>query len=211
MIDYLTINETLNMFKKISIKIIENEPLLTQIDLKTGDGDHGTGMKIGFQAVLNMLEQDKSLNSIQEIFKSVGMKLIDTMGGVSGVLFGTLFISGISKIKNNEHLTLEEFQKALNLATDAIMERGGAYLGDKTMIDALMPAVCALKQSCEEGLNFKEATKKAYQAAKDGVDNTKKMLAKKGRAMSFREKSIGYQDAGATSIMLIFSAIYESI
>ena len=206
----LTLPQTIDMFKNISKKIIENEPMLTKTDLQVGDGDHGIGMKTGFKAVLRMLDE-KEQATIQELFKNVGMTLIDSMGGASGVLFGTLFISGISELERDDVLTLCGFQKALNKSIDAIMSRGGAKPGDKTMIDALKPAADELESSYNSGCNFKTAAENAYKAAKAGAVKTKNMQAKKGRARTYREKSVGVPDPGALSVMLIFEAVYENI
>lgn len=210
MTDRLTLAETERMFRTMARTLVEKEPLLTEIDIHTGDGDHGVGMKTGFSAVEQMLLTAGPFSSVKALFQAVGMKLIDSMGGASGVLFGTLFISGISEIKQEDVLTLEDFYRALKKSTEAIMTRGGARPGDKTMIDALVPAVEALGEGVAHGMSFSEAAASAYRAAEKGVEQTKHMVAKRGRAKTFREKTIGYPDAGATSVMLIFEAVAKS-
>lgn len=210
MSDRLTIKETVEMLQNTAEAIVENEPLLTRIDIETGDGDHGTGMKTGFSAVSKMLKREM-FQTVPQLFRAVGLKLLDEMGGASGVLFGTLFISGLSEFKTEDALALRDFAAALTKSTEAIMARGGAAVGDKTMIDSLYPAVTALREAAERGESFEIALGKAAAAAEQGTERTKDMTAKRGRAAAFGEKSKGCYDAGAVSAGLIFKAMNEYI
>ena len=130
--DRLTIKQIVEMLKCVCRVVIENEPLLTEIDIQTGDGDHGTGMKRGFSSVLDML-QSGNFNTVQEIFKTTGATLLDSMGGASGVLFATLFISGIPALGHYDFLTVKDLSDAFNEGAAAISKRGGASAGDKTI------------------------------------------------------------------------------
>ena len=206
----LTISEAVAMLENICANIVQNEPYLTEIDSETGDGDHGVGMKTGFLAVSAMLT-GTNFTSVRTLFRDVGMKLIDSMGGASGVLFGTLFISGLQQIKNDKYLMLGDFANMLVDSMEAIMNRGGARVGDKTMVDALYPAVQAFRNAANQGGNFKYASFKAYIAAKEGMESTRPLMAKKGRASTFNELSVGHLDAGAISVMLIFEAIWKTM
>ena len=198
------------MLTAVCDKIVSNCDYLTQIDLKIGDGDHGEGMTRGFKAVKKALEASE-FDTVNNLFLEVGTGLLDSMGGASGVIFGTLFISGNLGMDDFTALTTDRLSVMLRKGFEAIRERGKAQLGDKTMLDALYPAVCAVERAAADGINICDAIGLAYNGAKAGVEDTKGMEAKKGRARHFRDKSIGYQDAGATSVMLIFEAMAEYI
>ncbi|MFC2281541.1 MAG: DAK2 domain-containing protein, partial [Treponema socranskii subsp. buccale] len=134
------------MFLFTAQKIVDSEPYLTEIDSVIGDGDHGTGMALGFSYVIKELPQ-KKCESAEDVVSSVGLILIDTMGGASGVLFGTMFISGIVDREKHETLDLCGFAQIFRKSLDALKKRGKAKVGDKTMIDAFEPAVCGLEEA----------------------------------------------------------------
>ncbi len=208
--NHVNIDDLKNIFGYVAEKIIENESYLNEIDRKTGDGDHGTGMSLGFREVLREVPQ-MSPTFAEELFVTVGTILIDTMGGASGVLFGTMFISG--NVKRCGHLTmnLEDFATMFRGSLDALKKRGKAQLGDKTMIDALEPAVLGLEESVKQKKCLADGWQEAADRAKQGMNHTKEMKASIGRAKYFGEKTVGIQDAGATSVWLIFSGISEWI
>lgn len=139
----------------ISELIVAAEPRLTEIDTVIGDGDHGTGMKRGFSAVYELLREN-TFSTVPELFYAVGMELLKKMGGASGVLFGSFFISG-SKVRflNDEEISLSEMALMLQSGVDSIMKRGKAQLGDKTLLDALIPAANAFKDSAAQGCSKK--------------------------------------------------------
>jgi len=193
----------------ISEKIIENEDYLTQIDLQTGDGDHGTSMALGFGAVHNMLIQRTDFSAARVLFKETGMTLIDSMGGTSGVIFGTLFISGAVELPDTPELTLTQFTEMLERSLSAIMQRGRAVPGDKTMVDALMPAIKGLHHGINSGMSIPDTFAYAAAQAKNGMESTKTMQAKAGRAKAYRERSVGHEDAGAVSVYIMFQAISD--
>ncbi len=198
------------MMESVAKRVVEAEPYLTEIDLKIGDGDHGTGMKRGFLAVERMLETFYP-RSCEEVFQAVGTCLLDTMGGASGVLFGTVFISGIVKREERDTFSLKDFAEVFFTSLASLKKRGKAKVGDKTMVDALEPAVLALKEGSEEGQNLTEGLEKAAEAAKKGMEYTKTIKARFGRAKYFGEKAIGLQDAGATSVYIIFQAMADFV
>ena len=207
--EMLGVGELRAMMIHVSEKIIENESLLTQIDLQTGDGDHGTCMARGFRAVGELLAGKDFFLCAREIFKEIGMALIDHMGGTSGVVFGTLFISGALGLPDAGGLTLGQFADMLARSLDAIMKRGRAAPGDKTMVDALSPAVESLLESAKNGVDPPLALGRAAEWAQAGVEGTKSMVAKAGRARAYGERSLGHQDAGATSVYIMLSAMSE--
>lgn len=200
--------ECRQMFLAVADKMVNSENMLTEIDQKIGDGDHGTGMALGFRNVINELKKLDQM-SVEEVFKTVGMTLLDTMGGASGVLFGTIFISGISVNEPHFEMDLKGFANMFRKSLDALKKRGKAKLGDKTMVDALEPAVIALEKSAETDMDISKGFEKAALAAKTGMENTKNYKARFGRAKYFGENAIGYQDAGATSVWIIFQEMSD--
>ena len=209
-VDSLNTDQVKQSFLWAAETIVKNEPYLTEIDMKIGDGDHGTGMKLGFQAVLDELPL-RPLDSVESVFQESGRILLDTMGGASGVLFGTMFISGVIRRKPSLEFGLSDFADSFRISLNAIKERGKARVGDKTMVDALEPAVKALEASAGQGLDVAEGFRMAAEAARNGVEYTKEIKARFGRAKYYGDQAIGLQDAGATSVWLIFQAISDWI
>jgi len=206
--DTLSIQQLRDMFLYIAQKVIDSENFLTEIDSKIGDGDHGFGMALGFKAVSKELE-GKSFNTVEEIFQTVGMTLLDTMGGASGVLFGTMFISGVVNQERHENADLSILASVFRRSLEAIKRRGRANVGDKTMVDALEPAVMGLEEGVKNGLSLKKGLQMAAEGAKKGVECTKQYIARFGRAKSYGAKSLGVPDAGATSVWIIFQAMAD--
>lgn len=190
-------------------KIVKAEPLLTELDTIIGDGDHGFGMRTGFSAMTKQLS-DNTYATPYDLLHESGMTLIKVMGGTSGVIFGTLFIGGLSHIENKETLTLADLAAYIDGGTKAIAKRGKVTRGDKTMYDALIEASLALTASAEAGVSIEEGFVKATAAAKQGVENTKAMMSRKGRSKNFRDKTVGHPDTGAVSTSMIFEALSES-
>jgi len=189
-------------------KIRENKPLLTKVDSAIGDGDHGIGMSVGFEKVEENLK-DQEFTTINDIFKTTGMSMVQSMGGASGVIFGTMFLGGVKGLDSKSELDVPALSEIFSASLEAIKQRGKASLGDKTMIDALEPAVNGLKESVTEAATLLEALKKAEENAADGVENSKNYIAKFGRAKSLGERALGNQDAGATSVWIIFKSMRE--
>lgn len=186
--------------------IIENEELLTDADRALGDGDHGLGMKRGMEAVQEKLSRNE-FETVDKVFSTVGMAMMSSMGGASGAIFGTLFRSGAKAIKGAELLTSENLALFLRSAVDEVMARGGTKAGDKTMVDALLPAT--EKAETVIGETLPAALSAVAQAAEEGRDASKAMVAKLGRAKTLGEKSIGFPDAGACSVAIIFRAMAD--
>jgi len=190
--------------------IAEQKDFLTQLDAAIGDADHGANMHRGFQAVLKKSPelQDKDLGTV---FKTVAMTLISTVGGASGALYGTFFLQASTVATGKTEVSPLEFVGVLEKGLAGIVLRGKAAIGDKTMVDALQPAIKALKQNLENGSAFPEATAKALEAAQNGAKSTIPLVAKKGRASYLGERSANHQDPGATSTALLFQALVETI
>ncbi|CAH0122695.1 MULTISPECIES: dihydroxyacetone kinase subunit DhaL [unclassified Paenibacillus] len=208
MVQTLSIDQTRDMFLKVAEAVIGSKELLTEIDSQIGDGDHGIGMSIGFTAASEEL-RNKQWSSVNEIFQTTGMSMIKSMGGASGVIFGTMFMGGVKGLDPMKELDLSTIAYIWGRALTAIKVRGKAELGDKTMIDALQPAVEALRAAVQASKSLAEGLKEAEEAAAQGVENTKSIPAKFGRAKSLGERAIGYRDAGATTVWIMMKTMRE--
>ena len=208
-LEQLNVEDTRNMLLYVADKIIANKPYLTEVDSAIGDGDHGIGMAGGMQKAKKKLLKIENERNAYQVFETAGQAMLMSMGGASGVIFGSLYLAGAKGMEAKDILTAQDIAEMEEKSLIAIQKRGGARLGDKTMVDALSPAVDALKEHAQEGLL--EMMKAAEEAARQGVENTKQYIAKYGRAKSLLERAIGYQDAGATSVYLIFQGMREFI
>jgi len=200
----LSVDQARKMLVKMSDTIVENEPYLTEIDTIIGDGDRGFGS-------LGKLMSASTYGSFRELFRAAGMELVKTMGGASGVLFGTLFIGGIGGLADDKHIGLDGLAEFIAGGGGAVLKRGRAIPGQKTMVDALVPAMESLNSSAAKGLPLAKAMELAYEAAYNGAEATKAMTPGIGRAKNFGEKTLGYPDPGAVSVSLLFKAMYEFV
>ena len=202
-------DDVLSWLRVYSQILAENKDYLTQLDSSIGDADHGVNMDRGFKAVLGKLPTvaDKDIGTI---LKSVGMTLVQTVGGASGPLYGTFFLQAGVATANKMELSLADWVTAIDGAIVSLMARGKANVGDKTMVDALVPALNALKQAVADGLDEREALRQSVVAAEQGMKNTIPMVARRGRASYLAERSAGHQDPGATSSYLMFKAMEEA-
>lgn len=195
--------------KAVAAVIEENRTYLTDLDAAIGDADHGANMDRGFRAVLTKLP-DVSDKDLGTIFKTVGMTLISTVGGAGGPLYGTFFLQIGMKTAGKMELGLAEWTEALEAALSGVLMRGKAELNDKTMVDALTPAINSLKQSVQENTPLNEALLRSAEAARGGMEATIPLVARKGRASYLGERSAGHQDPGATSSYLVLKAAADT-
>lgn len=189
--------------------ISENRELLTALDAAIGDADHGINMERGFTEVKQRLNvsADEEFGSI---FKAIGMTLLSKVGGASGPLYGTLFLRMGMALAGKTSMTAAEFAAALAAGVDGIRQRGSARPGDKTMIDALTPAVITLQQRLDDYEGLCEALRAAADTAEAGARATIPMQANKGRASYLGPRSIGHQDPGATSAYLLIKSAADT-
>ena len=184
---------------------------LTQLDAAIGDGDHGINMNRGFDAVGKALAvQDGNLPPGQ-LLTIAGKTLVSTVGGASGPLWGTAFRRAGRALGNAESFDGEALLAALDAGVDGVVDLGAAAPGDKTMVDALKPAVDALRGGLDAGAPLDSALAAAAAAAEEGARATVPLQARKGRASYLGERSIGHQDPGATSAALIMRALERAI
>ena len=189
-------------------KIEAEKEYLTELDNEIGDGDHGINLARGFEAVEKKLPSLAG-GDIGALLKGVGMKLVSKVGGASGPLYGTAFMKAGMACKGLTEIDGPAFVKAMEAAVDGIKMRGKATEGEKTMLDALCPALKVMQDDVAAGKSLKEALQDAAQAAEKGVEYTKTIIATKGRASYLGERSLGHQDPGATSSLYLLQVLAE--
>ena len=196
----LTMNETREMLRQVAQGMIASQSLLTEADRATGDGDHGVAMGRGFEAVLAVLDVQQ-FEDLKDLFFNAGTALITSAGGASGIIFGTWFSVGALGLVGKQVFDSQALSILLRDGLNAIQKRGKAKAGDKTMVDALLPAVTVLENHAPDSLT--EALRLATQAAKAGAEHTKGLDARLGKARSLGARALGYVDPGALSTSLI--------
>jgi dihydroxyacetone kinase-like protein len=187
----------------------EQRDYLTQLDAAIGDADHGTNMDRGFTAVIEKLEGLEAPPG--RLLITAGGTLVSTVGGASGPLWGTALRRAGRALGDGAEFDGSELASALDAALEGVVELGAAREGDKTMVDALAPAVRALRDRLADGSTVAEALAAARAAGEDGMRATVPLQASKGRASYLGERSIGHQDPGATSTVLIIAALEQSV
>lgn len=203
----LDFNHALGMLHAVANAIIENKPLLTEIDSRIGDGDHGIGMAKGMEKARQKLAKLEDTGNVYDVFTAFGKAMLLSMGGASGVIFSSMFMDGAKGQPPSPELSAEAFARLLEGGLQSIQQRGKAQVGDKTMVDALAPAVNAMKET--SSLGFASMLNAGAKAAQQGVEATKNQVARFGRAKSLMERAIGHQDAGATSVHIILQTMAE--
>lgn len=201
-------NRFLEAMNAIVDAINENKDFLTDLDREIGDADHGVNMARGFNAFMQKLNQSPPDN-LQAGLKTVAMTLISTVGGASGPLYGTAFLRSSAAAENQTEVSAQLAAQMLRAAIDGIEARGGAVPGDKTMIDALEPAYAAFNENLQKGDSLLKCLEASSEAAEKGVEFTKTIAARKGRASYLGDRSIGHQDPGATSVTIILKAFTD--
>jgi phosphoenolpyruvate---glycerone phosphotransferase subunit DhaL len=190
--------------------IAQERDHLTELDAAIGDADHGANMDRGMKAAVVALD-DTRLSGAGPLLSKVGMTLVSTIGGASGPLYGTLFLRIGATLGDVAEASPEQLAAAFRAGLDGVVARGKAVAEDKTMYDALAPAVDALEAGLKDGLTLTVALDRARQAADAGREATITMLARKGRASYLGERSVGHQDPGATSVALLVSATANTL
>ena len=196
------VKKVIEIIDKIIADVDEQKLFLTELDNVIGDGDHGINLARGFDAV----------KTIEDTFESkdIGaMKLVSTVGGASGPLYGTAIMKSGALLNGKTEMDMNDFIEMLQVSIDGIMKRGKAVKGEKTMLDAMIPAHDAIAASYEADKDAKKALEAGVKAAEEGIEYTKTIIATKGRASYLGERSIGHQDPGATSFTLMLKAVQE--
>jgi phosphoenolpyruvate---glycerone phosphotransferase subunit DhaL len=206
----ITYGEVQDWIRRFAGEIADRRAELTRLDGAIGDGDHGTNMDRGMRTVLERLDGVEG-EDIGATLKAVGMALVSKVGGASGPLYGTLFMQMGSTTTGRSDLDLAGWTEALEAGVKGVQARGRAEPGDKTMVDALLPALEALKQAAADGAGEAEALRRAAGAAEEGMQATTPLVARKGRASYLGERSAGHQDPGATSSYLLLKSAADAL
>jgi dihydroxyacetone kinase-like protein len=206
----ITREQIILWLKRLKEVYEQNREYLTQLDAAIGDADHGINMDRGFKKVAVKLPELVN-RDIGSILRETGMALIASVGGASGPLYGTFFIKAGEGAAGRESLDAPAFAAMLRSGVEALKARGKARPGDKTMIDALEPAIRALEDEADEGRTPGEILRSAVRAAGQGMKATIPLVAKKGRASYLGERSAGHQDPGATSAYLMLEALCDTV
>lgn len=204
----LTLDQLAAWLRRYAEIIDEQKSYLTDLDSAIGDADHGTNMARGMAAVVETLDD---ANAVDALLKKAGMTLVSTVGGTSGPLYGTLLMRAGMKTGAATALSPAALAKALRAGLDGLVARGRTELGDKTMVDALAPALDALDAAVAEGKPLAEAVVAARDAAVVGRDGTIPLVARKGRASYLGERSVGHLDPGAASSTMLLDALADVV
>lgn len=197
-----------SMLLLVADRIIAAEPELSEADRRLGDGDHGLGMQRGMEAAKTRLGETPEDATVGDLFGATGMAMMSSMGGASGVVFGSLFRAGTKALKESpSEFTSQGLANLLQAAADTVMKRGGAKPGDKTMLDALVPAAGKAAETTE--LPLEEALDGVAATAEAGRDASSDLIATMGRAKTLGERSIGHPDAGACSVAIILRTMAD--
>lgn len=206
----VSLDQLVGWLRRFTGLVTENRNYLTELDSAIGDADHGSNMVRGMAAVMEKIAATPS-TSAGELFKQVGMTLVTSVGGASGPLYGTFFLRFGSTAGAVNELDGAGFAAALRAGFDGVIHRGKAEAGDKTMFDAMAPAVDAFDAELASGADLASISAGAYAAAERGRDATEPLVARKGRASYLGQRSAGHLDPGATSTAMLFQALAETL
>jgi dihydroxyacetone kinase-like protein len=205
----MTNEDVLHWLERTAEVLQENRTYLTDLDAAIGDADHGINMDRGFSAVRNKFPEMATMDAATQL-RTVGSTLVSTVGGAAGPLYGTAYLRAAGAVAGKQELTSADIIAMLEAFLGGVVARGKAHPGEKTMVDALTPALNAARQALNEGATLEQVTSRAAAAAEEGMKATIPLLATKGRASYLGERSIGHQDPGATSSWLILRSLAET-
>ena len=202
----MNVEGVMGVLRAMSRRMEAEKDFLTQLDNEIADGDHGINMARGFAAVEKKLPElaDKDIGTI---LKTVGMTLVSVVGGSAGPLYGTAFLKSGLAMAGKTEVSPDDFLACMKVAVEGIQQRGRAVRGEKTMLDAMIPAAEAMASARQAGGDAKAVLIAGIAAAHEGVEFTKTIVATKGRASYIGERSLGHQDPGATSFAFLLEAI----
>lgn len=201
---------TIKIIKDMADALDKNLDYLTSLDQVIGDGDHGINLCNGFRVVKQKLDEQKG-KDVGSILKFAGQTLISNAGGAAGPLFGIAFIRAGEATPLKDEISTSDMANMFEAAEKGIVDIGKASIGEKTMLDAIHPAVLASRKAVEEKKTLVDSLAMIVDAAEEGVKNTVNMVSKRGRSSYLGERSKGHQDVGATSISIILKSAYETL
>lgn len=200
----------ISVLKKIAETIEAQKDYLTELDQPIGDSDHGINLARGFQEVEKKLPtvEDKDIGTI---LKTVGMALVSTVGGASGPLYGSAYMKMGMALNGKTEITMEDFLNGIDTATEAVRQRGKSTVEEATMLDAMVPALAAMRAAAAEGAEARAVLEAGCKASWAGAEHTKDLVATKGRASYVGERGLGHQDPGATSFSYMLETIKDAL
>jgi len=204
----LTSKDYVEYIKRAYELIHANGDYITELDSATSDGDHWSNINMGFEKLVEEADRLETLNLFEE-FKEIGKIMMSVIGGSSGVLYGSAYLGAAKTLKDKDVITNKDLCDILDAMLEAIMSRGNAQPGWKTMIDSLHPAVTCYKESIEKGLSEEETLALVKKASVDGAENTKNMEAVRGRATYQANKGLGHLDPGAVTMSYQISTLMD--
>ena len=202
--------QSIKIIAAMARAIAERQDELSALDSTVGDGDHGMNMAMALQEAAQQVSQLEN-STPEAVCRTAGRAIQNSVGGASGLLFGSFFVGASRTIKDKQHLTLADVAEMLAAGLAEVQKRGQAQPGDRTLVDALAPAITTAQAAVDDNLSLDEALQRIAQAAQTGAEATRYMVAKHGRAKYLGERSRGFQDAGATSMALMLSAWAEQV
>lgn len=205
----LSVSDFMKIFETISDTLEREKGYLSELDGAIGDGDHGVNMAKCFREVRRRLSGTDETD-IGALLDQVGKVILNAVGGAMGALYGTFFLRASKEVRGKKEIGLDDLIRMFEAAEAGVVEIGKARPGDKTLLDALDPALRALKEAHAEGKPFPEALACLSEAARKGAESTKAMISRIGRSSRLGERTIGHQDAGATSCYFILDAFYQA-
>ena len=206
----ITLAQVTDWLGRVKDSVAANREYLTALDSAIGDADHGSNLTRGFNAVVEKLAASPPA-TIAALLQSSGMTLVSTVGGASGPLYGTMLLRMGKAIGETDTATSTQLGEALRAGLEGVVARGKAEVGDKTMIDALDPAVAAYQAAVGNGDDAAQAARAAATAAAEGRDATEPLIARKGRASYLGERSAGHIDPGSASTSLLLDALAAAL
>ncbi|KTR10398.1 dihydroxyacetone kinase subunit DhaL [Curtobacterium luteum] len=195
--------------RRSAATIDDHRAELVTLDREIGDGDHGENLDRGFRAVVEAIDAG-SFDTPGSVFKTVATKLISTVGGAAGPLFGTAYLKAAQAAGDAEALDAPTLVAVLTAARDGVVSRGKAEVGDKTMVDAWTPAVDAAASAADDGATPEQVLAAAADAAATGAESTDALVARKGRASYLGERAVGHRDPGAQSTVYLLRAAVDA-
>ena len=208
--DKLTTQDLTEILRQITKLICENSDKLCELDSVVGDGDHGTTIQRGVKAAQEKIDADAP-EKIDKLFSTFAMGMVSSMGGASGPIFASFFQGMALASSGKDEVDADTLLTAMQSGQDKIQAIGKAEEGDKTLIDSLAPAIRAGKAAVETGSSFEDTISAIYKGSMEGVEETRKMVSKKGRSRYAGERGLGHPDAGATSMSLILQAFADHV
>ncbi|WP_170311595.1 dihydroxyacetone kinase subunit DhaL [Vallitalea okinawensis] len=206
----ITTESMMGLIDKMADIIIANETYFCELDSVAGDGDFGMSVAKGFKQLKKEWD-DLSNDNIGSFLRDTSMIITEYCGGASGPIWGSGFRAAAKEAKGKKEVNLDELASMVEAAVEGIQKRGNSKLGDKTLLDALIPTAVALRECAAKNVELTVAMEKGAKAAREGAEKTKKMVAKRGRASYVGERSLDYPDAGAMALGVIFTEMMESI